>query len=92
MPPSGVASKQGAAFMRGVKRPGRSGPSRRGTSPGGRGSLAGCSSEETPVDRRKSVRAPGVDTRELLELMHTAIVVGTAIAAMWGLLDLFNVV
>ena len=43
------------------------------------------------MDRRKSVRAPG-DTRELLELMHTAIVVGAAIAAMWGLLDLFNVV
>ena len=30
------------------------------------------------MDRRKSVRAPGVDTRELLELMHMAIVVGTA--------------
>ena len=44
------------------------------------------------MDRRKSVRAPGVDTRELLELMHTAIVVGSAIAAMWGLADLFNVV
>ena len=44
------------------------------------------------MDRRKSVRAPGVDTRRLAELMHTAIVVGTAIAAMWGLLDLFNVV
>lgn len=75
--------------MRGVTKPGRPGPSRRGTSPGGRGSLAGFSSEETPVDRRKSVWTPG-DTRELLELMHTAIVVGTAIAAMWGLLDLFN--
>ena len=31
-----------------------------------------------------------VGTRELLELMHTAIVVGTAIAAMWGLFDLFK--
>ena len=41
------------------------------------------------MDRRKSVWTPG-DTRELLELMHTTIVVGTAIAAMWGLLDLFN--
>ncbi len=75
--------------MRGVTKPGRPGPSRRGTSPGGRGSLAGFSSEEIPVDRRKSVWTPG-DTRELLELMHTAIVVGTGIAAMWGLLDLFN--
>ena len=91
MPPSGGASKQGAARMRGVKRPGRSGPSRRGTFPGGRGSLAGFSSEEDPVDRRHSVWAPG-DSQRLLELMHTAIVVGTAIAAMWGLLDLFNVV
>ena len=49
----------------------------------------GFSSEEDPVDRRKSVWAPG-DTQRLLELMHTAIVVGTAIAAMWGLFDLFN--
>ena len=78
--------------MRGVKRPGRSGPSRRGTSPGGRGSLAGFSSEETPVDRRKSVRAPLVDTRRLAELMHTAIVVGSSIAALWVMLDLFKVV
>ena len=78
--------------MRGVKRPGRSGPSRRGTSPGGRGSLAGFPSEEIPVDRRQSVRAPGVDAQRLLELMHTAIVVGTAIAVTWALLDLFNVV
>ena len=44
------------------------------------------------MDRRRSVRTPGVDTRELLELMHMAIVVGTAIAATWILLDLFNVV
>ena len=77
--------------MRGVKRPGRSGPSRRETSPDGRGSLAGFSLEETPVDRRKSVRAPGFDAQRLAELMHTAIVVGLAIAAMLGLLDLFNV-
>ena len=40
------------------------------------------------MDRRKSVWAP--DTPRLLELMHTAIVVGTAIAVMWGLFDLFN--
>lgn len=44
------------------------------------------------MDRRQSVRAPEVDAQRLLELMHTAIVVGTAIAAMWALLDLFNVV
>ncbi len=44
------------------------------------------------MDRRKSVRAPSVDTRKLLELTHTAIVVGTAIAATWGLLDVFNLV
>ena len=43
------------------------------------------------MDRRDSVWAPG-DSQRLLELMHTAIVVGTAIAAMWGLLDLFNMV
>ena len=42
------------------------------------------------MDRRKSVWAPG-DTQRLLELMHTAIVVGTALAAMWALLELFNV-
>ena len=42
------------------------------------------------MDRRKSVWALG-DTQRLLELMHTAIVVGTAIAVMWALLDLFNV-
>lgn len=41
------------------------------------------------MDRRKSVWAPH-DTQRLLELMHTAIVVGTAIAAMWGLFDLFS--
>ncbi|MCY3812727.1 MAG: hypothetical protein OXH15_13110 [Gammaproteobacteria bacterium] len=44
------------------------------------------------MDRRQSVRAPGVDAQRLLELMHTAIVVGTAIAVTWALLDLFNVV
>ena len=78
--------------MRGVKLPGRSGPSRRGISPGGRGSLAGFSSEENPVDRRNSVRAPVVDTQRLAELLHTAIVVGSSIAAMWVLLDLLKVV
>ena len=41
------------------------------------------------MDRRKSVWAPN-DTQRLLELMHTAIVVGTAIAAVWGLYDLFS--
>jgi len=35
------------------------------------------------------VRAPR-DTQRLLELIHTAIVVGAAIAAMWGLFELFN--
>ena len=44
------------------------------------------------MDRRKSVRAPEVDAQRMLELMHTAIVVGTALAAMIGLLQLFNVV
>ena len=59
-------------------------------SPAGRGAPAGLPSAEPRVDRRKSVWAPG-DTQRLFELMHTAIVVGTAIAVMWALLDLFNV-
>ena len=49
----------------------------------------GFSLEETAVDRRKSVWAPD-DTQRLLELVHTAIVVGTGIAAMWRLFDLFS--
>ena len=44
------------------------------------------------MDRRKSVRVPLVDTRRLAELMHTAIVVGSSIAGVWVMLDLFNVV
>jgi len=47
--------------------------------------------EETAVNRRNPVHAPR-DNRDLLELMHTAIVVGAAIAAMIGLFDLFSVV
>ena len=77
--------------MRGVTKPGRPGPSRRGISPGARGSLTGLSSEETPVDRRKSVPRPW-DNRELLELLHTAIVIAMVGATMYGLLDLFSVV
>ena len=41
------------------------------------------------MDRRNSVWAP-IETQRLLELTHTAIVVGMGIAAIWVLYDLFS--
>ena len=43
------------------------------------------------MDRRKPVHAPRYGG-ELLELLCTAIVIGSAVAAMFGLFDLFSVV
>ncbi len=43
------------------------------------------------MDRRRPVHAPR-DNRDLLELLHTAIVIGSVVAATYGLLDLFSVV
>ncbi len=42
------------------------------------------------MNRRNSVREPQ-DIRELPELLHRAIVVGSVTAAVYGLFDLFNV-
>ena len=43
------------------------------------------------MNQRNSVRAPR-HIRHLLELLHTAIVVGSVTAVVYGLFDLFNVV
>ena len=58
--------------------------------PGGARFAGGLPIGGTPVDRPNSVRASR-DMRELPELLHAAIVVGSVIAAMYGLFDLFNV-